>query len=280
MRGLADIFLFHVCEFEAHNFFEKDERTEEGKADMRELDNGNYDVPNTVAYVTKIFRNSENEDWIERSKKQHSSDYRKFCEDSPTDRDCRMYHPRCEGTHFGYMNAMFCQPGALDYFKDYKYIVMNCGHHPAATAEYSYRKYNTLVEDFFSEMRKRQVVGDRKLFWVENVAIPIHQDHNVIDYKDWRTYHRLLLFDYIAKQQAKKFISSIGQVRIAPAFQSTLAVFDKLCDCGHYPPSARMPQLLGLLDQVKISLNMADDHFRAPVHVNGRDCIGFGCGPG
>lgn len=279
MRGLADTFLYHVCEFEAHDFFEKDKRTEEGMADQRELDNGDYDVPNTVAYVTQTFKNSENDAFRERAKKQHSADYRKFCRENPHDRDCNMFHPRCEGATFGYMNAMFCQPGALDYFKEYDYVVMNCGHHPAATAEYSYRKYDKLVEDFFNEMDRKEMVGKRKLFWVESVAIPLHQDSNVIEYKDWRTYHRLLLFDSIAKNRLRIF-KPISNVHVVPSFQSTLALFDKLCDCGHYPASARLPQLLGLLDQIKISLNLVVDHYRAPAPVSGRDCIGFGCGPG
>ena len=58
----------------------------------------------------------------------------------------------------------------------------------------------------------------RRFYWVESVAIPLHQDHNVIYYKDWRTYHRMLLFDNIVKQVLK----SIQFVRVVPAFQSTL----------------------------------------------------------
>lgn len=139
MRGLADVFLYHVCEFEAHGFFEKDTRTEEGQKDLIELDNGGYPVPNTVAYVVKKFVKSDNEDFIRRSRDQHSVRYRQYCKERPTDRDCNLYHRRCEGTTFGYMSAMFCQPGVLDFFKDYDFVVMNCGHHPAAASEYSFR---------------------------------------------------------------------------------------------------------------------------------------------
>ena len=128
-------------------------------------------------------------------------------------------------------------------------------------------------------MDRRDVIGDRKLFWVESVAIPLHQDYNVIEYKDWRTYHRLLLFDSIAKNRLQIF-KTIANVHVVPSFQSTLALFDKLCDCGHYPASARLPQLLGLLDQMKIAIHLEKDHYRAPVPVKNRDCIGFGCGPG
>ena len=74
------------------------------------------------------------------------------------------------------------------------------------------------VPSLFSEMKSRGVIGKRQLYWVESVAIPLHQDHNVIDYKDWRTYHRLLLFDNIVKQALKSF----NCARVVPAFQSTL----------------------------------------------------------
>ena len=143
MRGLADVFLYHVCEFESHGFFEKDTRTEEGKKDLIELNNDGYPVPSTVAYVTKKFLKSDNENFIRRARKQHSTDYRQYCRKNPADRDCNLYHRRCEGTNFGYMSAMFCQPGVLDYFKDYDFIVINCGHHPAAASEYSFRYFRS-----------------------------------------------------------------------------------------------------------------------------------------
>lgn len=105
------------------------------------------------------------------------------------------------------------------------------------------------------------------------MAIPLHQDNNLIEYRDWRTYHRLLLFDNIVKE----ILKSIKYVRVVPAFQSTLALVDKFCDCGHYPGGARLPQLFGLLDQIKFQLQ--DVH----LHRDGKhplECIGFGCAPG
>ena len=37
-------------------------------------------------------------------------------------------------------------------------------------------------------------------------------------------------------------------MKIVPAFQSTLALLDKMCDCAHYPTSSKIPQLLALVD--------------------------------
>ena len=74
------------------------------------------------------------------------------------------------------------------------------------------------MNNFFSEMKSRGLMEGRQLYWVESVAIPLHQDHNLIYYKDWRTYHRLLLFDNIVKEVLKTF----SFARVVPAFQSTL----------------------------------------------------------
>ena len=80
------------------------------------------------------------------------------------------------------------------------------------------RDYRNLVTNFFSEMKSRGIAGGNQIYWVESVAIPLHQDENLINYKDWRTYHRLLLFDNIVKETLK----SIKYVHVVPAFQSTL----------------------------------------------------------
>lgn len=82
------------------------------------------------------------------------------------------------------------------------------------------RKYRSLVNNFFLEMKSRGILGRHQLYWIESVAIPLHQDNNLIEYRDWRTYHRLLLFDNIVKE----ILKSIKYVRVVPAFQSTLVV--------------------------------------------------------
>ena len=76
-----------------------------------------------------------------------------------------------------------------------------------------------------------------------------YKDHWVVLKKDWRTYHRLLVFNYLALREAKKLNVSLT---FLPAFQSTLALFDKNCDCAHYPISAKLPQMLGLLNSLRL----------------------------
>ena len=80
------------------------------------------------------------------------------------------------------------------------------------------RDYRNLVNNFVLEMKSTGIASGKQIYWVESVAIPLHQDNNLINYKDWRTYHRLLLFDNIAKETLK----SVKYVHVVPAFQSTL----------------------------------------------------------
>merc|ERR1711871_657034 len=59
-----------------------------------------------------------------------------------------------------------------------------------------------------------------------------------------------MMYDSIAFKQLKKYFSSELINRI-PAFSSTLAMYDKMCDCTHYPWGAKMPQLLALTDKLR-----------------------------
>jgi hypothetical protein len=114
----------------------------------------------------------------------------------------------------------------------------------------TYEKYRGAVGGLFGALNK-YINGNSKtnLFWLENTAPPLRQDYWVILKKDWRTYHRLVLFHAIAMEEMRKFDNM--PISVVPAFHSTLALFDKMCDCAHYPTSAKMPQLLGLLDDIR-----------------------------
>ena len=65
-----------------------------------------------------------------------------------------------------------------------------------------------------------------------------------------KSYHRLLLFSDIAKQTLK---TNKLRYQVITAFSSTLALYDKLCDCDHYTQSVKMPQLLQIIDKVKLA---------------------------
>jgi len=103
---------------------------------------------------------------------------------------------------------------------------MNCGHHAASHNHYGFQHYKKTVSNMLRGIEEDDLVNKKRYYWVESVAIPLHEDENVVKYKDWRTYHRLHLFNSLAEDviRATKNLS----IASVPAFQSSMAIFDKV----------------------------------------------------
>lgn len=217
MRGLADLFMHVVCEYELERQFIIDP---------------------TVLSVPQVFR-LESHQLVSR-----------YCAYNETamlaDPACYIhYHYGCQNTTLAFLGSMYCSVDMLKYFADYDFIIINCGHHPASQSHFSYELYEKAVNNLLNHLEAINCTSRLKLFWVENTAQPLRQDHWVVEKQDWRTYHRLVLFDALAKRALHEHQSL--NVRIVPAWDSTLALFDKFCDCAHYPAAARIPELASLL---------------------------------
>lgn len=225
MRGMADLFLYHVCKFKIEHLawnrtYIELERTDE--------------QPRAT--------------YLEISMLQKSFDaYKQNCVFPTDDPKCQLFDLGCTGMTFAYLGAMYCQQSIANYANRFDYVIMNCGHHPAATSHFGYQKYDNEVNKLFNRAKVLGLGAKVKMFWLENTAQPLRQDKYTEFYKDWRTYHRLILFDAIAKFSIQR---SGLPISILPAWSSTLALFDKMCDCGHYAITAKYPQLLGLLDAI------------------------------
>ena len=116
---------------------------------------------------------------------------------------------------------------------------------------YTFVKYNKTIGEYFYGIKTALDLGrispSAKLYWLENVAQPIHSDKYVHEFKDWRTYHRLLLFNHLV---VDAIANQSIPIQVIPAFYSTLALFDKMCDCSHYPSDAKMPLVVALVDEL------------------------------
>ena len=173
---------------------------------------------------------------------------------------CDLFHYECTGSTIAYLGAMYCQKGIPTFMDGYDYVIMNCGHHFAKHAFYDYELYSDVMRDLAIGLKdlvysgNHRTRGDQKnhYFYLESVAPPLQEDENKIHDADLRTLHRLMIYDSIAFQQLKKYFNAELINRI-PAFSSTLAMYDKMCDCTHYPWGAKMPQLLALTDKLKRS---------------------------
>lgn len=225
MRGLADIFLYHVCHFQV-------EHLQWNKSFVPLED---HSIQPRATYLEISF------------KTKAADAFRHNCNYPANDDRCNLFDKGCTDATFAYLGAMYCQSSIANYALGFDYVVVNCGHHPAATTHYSYSFFKTVVTNMFMNFKKMAITEHSQIFWLENTAQPLRQDKWTFYYSDWRTYHRLLLFDGIAKSITGRMSLPIV---VLPAFYSTLALFDKMCDCGHYSISAKMPQLLGLLDAI------------------------------
>ena len=130
--------------------------------------------------------------------------YKKNCVFSSDDPKCELYDKGCEGMTFAYLGAMYCQKSIADYAKSFDFVVMNCGHHPAATSHWGYQLFEDVTTNLFRRFKELNTEKSLQLYWLENTAQPLRQDKYTEYYKDWRTYHRLMMFDEIAKMCMSK----------------------------------------------------------------------------
>jgi hypothetical protein len=156
----------------------------------------------------------------------------------------------CEGLIFRYHEQSFCENLRED-MKEYDLLIVNCGHHPASgdhhTAALYYEEIHRLAH-----YAKDHHYESYKFFWMESTPQIIRKDGFVIGSKDWRTFHRLKLFNFLGNQAFHE-----QGYHIIQAFDSLLPLVDKQCDAAHFvSESAPMPvmqQIFNILSQLTSS---------------------------
>ena len=259
MVGLAEHFLSYICEYNFLQMKLKKRDTESVK-----IKTHNHLGSNVVDFFQmqishkdniefrKILNNCRNDDpdlhkceaWNNAYTPQIKEDM-KECFYNSSSPKCNLYDMKCETSSFAILEAMYCQKGIVDYMRNYDYVIFNCGHHPAKSHLYTYSTYREVVEELSHRLESFQKQSKTQLFYLESVANPLRQDKIAVHEKDKRTYHRLMIMDAIAKKAFKP----LG-VKIIPAFSASLSMFDKFCDCGHYPWSIKMPQIISLVGMI------------------------------
>jgi hypothetical protein len=109
------------------------------------------------------------------------------------------------------------------------WLFANCGHHPAAHNHFPINKYVETIVNFVRLLRDEQY-SDKNFVWIESNPLPIRQDHYVIENKDWRTLHRIKMFNIIAED----ILRSSGFTNIVRTFQESLPFAHEACDIAHY----------------------------------------------
>lgn len=230
MRGLAAMFLYWTCGYE----YEPMNENNINQGDTKRV--GDKDIQ----YFERTLSKLDHWKYAQKMEKEEG----RQCSLFPDAKVCNLFSLACTDTTVAFLAIHDCNIDGAKFFKSFDYVVVNCGHHPASSLHYSFEKFDKTTAVFFREVKEYQK-EDSVLIWLENTAQPLRADHFVKEYKDWRTLHRLILFDAIAKDN----MEAAGlNMRIIPAFSSTLALYDKMCDCSHYSVVAKMPQLIRLLD--------------------------------
>jgi len=216
MRGLAALFLSEVCQYQ----------------------NPQLHLDHNILRVQ----------FVELSKSaadRHRQKHAKECKKDPS--QCELFDSGCQGLTVGYLGGeSSCRPEMTVHFSQFNYVVMNCGHIQSS----SYAAHRSSISQFLDSVLSAKLKNSNLLFWVESTAPVLREEQLEPEKKDRRTYYRMLLYHQILQEEvlAKKMQEHLALI---PAFQSTLALADKLCDCVGSPATALMPQLISLVDAIR-----------------------------
>lgn len=154
-------------------------------------------------------------------------------------------------------------------------IIANFGQHPACGAHHwTQREFRRWFDQYMEVVLMRleeqkvrnsklaaqggeQVKQGTRFVWYSSNAMPIARDRMMLASDDWRTNHRLQMYEIYARQRIQQIQLEAsflypGQVLYVDAFSPTYAIQEAAeGDCGHFAvPSYQTPtikQVLGLI---------------------------------
>lgn len=154
--------------------------------------------------------------------------------------------PECKGFQFWeYQGTQRCEFDKLQKFfidmesypKENTFYIINCGHHPAAASHFTFSKYQEVLENTAKLIKSATSINQEHFFWMDSAPIPFRDTTACYKFEDWRTEHRLSLYNDVASTIMKKYgISTIKAFNIYLPFADGL-----VCDPDHYPPGVVRP---------------------------------------
>ena len=165
---------------------------------------------------------------------------------------------RCAGYQVTFRPELFCGLGSLPPLGQFDLVVSNCGHHPASYRHSTLGQYTDMVTKLADEVISKGYKND-SFAWIESIPQPLRNNRWFAADRDWRTFHRLDLFNQFANEIMTRSTKQKNDVHegftVIPAFQNLLPFSDKLCDNSHYTtPDIYVPvyqSLLKLLNKPK-----------------------------
>lgn len=136
------------------------------------------------------------------------------------------------------------------------WLFFNCGHHPAAHHHFTIvRYYSTIVR--LATMLQQARYTRNNFAWYESNPQPMRQDVYVYKFKDWRTLHRIKLFNILSED----ILRENGYTTFIRVFNEFLPFVHGVCDIAHYSVATVyqpvIEQSLKLYDN-KVSKHMGD----------------------
>lgn len=106
-------------------------------------------------------------------------------------------------------------------------IITNCGHSfTVSPNKLTFQKYEQLITNYttaIDDISSSRNYQKKQILWVESPPPLLRQDSAVFENKDWKTLHRLHIFNQIAN----KIVKSKGYA-VIPAFQPLLPLVNRL----------------------------------------------------
>ena len=141
---------------------------------------------------------------------------------------------------------------ALEHLLDptrFTMFTLNCGHHPASSRHRSVVEYSSMVSSIMDVLDQHPSINKRNFVWIESTPMPFcNARRAVIKHRDWRTIHRLSMFNHVANR-----IALAHNYSVIPAFQSLLPFVDgSTCDPWHFPRQAMLGVIYPLAHHIKV----------------------------
>lgn len=159
---------------------------------------------------------------------------------------------KCPGFKIQYFEHQVCD-NLTPKMRDFDLVLKNCGHHPASSSHWPIDQYKQSLDSLADNIKKLQFAPDQ-VYWFESCLVPLRQDNFVIGSKDWRTLHRIKVFNAIAED-----VMTASKINIIRTFNPLMPLFDKTCDCAHYTATgSNMPtlqQIFNIFANKKLTTN-------------------------
>ncbi len=109
--------------------------------------------------------------------------------------------------------------------------LLNCGHHPAGSEQTPLNIYLEMVQNHINHHIANPENGynSSTFVWMESVPQPVRQDKWVIEAKDWRTLHRLQVYNDYSNELFKQH-----NYTVISQFNALLPLYEAGCDFAHY----------------------------------------------